>query len=92
MKVYDKAAWHIDAGEDKNDVLKRYQILLDYLSSNNLLTAEGKELAELGADYSAVLHSRMLTDKGNELIDANIDNIISCELCDLEEYLEKIKL
>lgn len=90
MKLYDKAAWHIDAGEDKNDVLKRYQILLGYLAENKLLTAEGEELAELGADYSAVIHSRMLTDEGNKLIKDNIDNIITCELCDLSELLDKI--
>lgn len=91
MIVYDKAAWHIDAGEDKNEVLKRYQILLDYLSKNKLLTAEGEELAELGADYSAVIHSKMLNNEGNKLIEANIDSIITCELCDLGELLDELK-
>ena len=25
MRVYDKAQWHIDAGEDKNEVIKKFK-------------------------------------------------------------------
>lgn len=92
MKAYDKAAWHIDAGESKSDVLKRYAILFDYLSKNQLLSEEGKELVGLGADSSAVIHSGMMNDKGNNIISANIDRIISCDLCDLEEFLNTLQL
>ena len=63
--VYDKAAWHIDAGENKSNVLEHFKFIMTWCHKNNLLSAEGEEILELGVDDSISIHSRMLTGRGN---------------------------
>lgn len=75
--VYDKAAWHIDAGEDKQVVLNHFSFFMTWCLDNNILSDEGIELAELGIDDSISLHSRMFTEKGNIFMQRHYDTFIS---------------
>jgi hypothetical protein len=31
MKIYDKAVWHIDEGEEESKVLERFKAIFDFL-------------------------------------------------------------
>ena len=31
MKIYDKAAWHIDADENPNEVVEKFKIIFSFL-------------------------------------------------------------
>ena len=67
MKIYDKASWHIDGGERKEDVIKKFSLIFDFLEKEGMLTDEGKEILELGIDTSISLHERMVNEKGKIL-------------------------
>ena len=47
-KVYDKASWHIDAGEPTSSVLSHFKFIINWCNQNNLLTDEGEEILEFG--------------------------------------------
>lgn len=89
MKVYDKASWHIDNGEDKVDVLSRFSLLFDFLEKKNMLTSEGKELLELGIDSSISLHERLVTDEGKKFLEANIDELLKMSISDVKARLQE---
>ena len=89
MKVYDKAQWHIDAGMDKGVVLKKMEVLFDFLNSKGLLKEEGKEMLDIGIDDSISIHERMLTEEGNRFLEAKYDTVINTNVEDFLEALEK---
>lgn len=75
--VYDKVAWHIDAGENYDVVLSHFAFILSWCEKNNLLSAEGQEIVQMGVDDSISLHSRMFTEKGNKFMNKYYDEFIS---------------
>jgi len=77
MKVYDKAMWHIDGGEDKEEVIAKFKVIFAFLKGKNMLSDEGKEIMEFGIDSSISLHERLLTAEGNKFIEAHYDSIIN---------------
>lgn len=93
LKVYDKAKWHIDAGEDSGAVIDKLKAVLEFLDKEGMLTSEGKEIMDLGVDSSVSIHERMLTDKGINFMDLNYDNIIHLStekiISTLEELINK---
>ena len=76
LKIYDKAQWHIDAGENTENVVKKLKIVLTFLDSKELLSDEGKEILDLGVDSSVSIHARMLNEKGNNFMSACYDHVI----------------
>jgi hypothetical protein len=90
IKVYDKASWHIDNGENKNEVLKKMKIIFDFLNKNSLLNSDGKELFNLGINEDSSLHDGLVTNEGKEFLDKNIDKIISKSSKEIEKTLENL--
>ena len=76
MKSYDKAAWHIDGGEDAAEVILRFKSLFEFLSEKKLLTEDGIETFEYGMDSSVSLNSTMVTAEGEAFLDSYYDEII----------------
>lgn len=74
---YDKASWHIDAGENEKDVIHRFEVLFDFLLTKNFLNDDGKETMEYGMDSSISLNNTMLTDDGIRFLNKYFDEIIS---------------
>lgn len=68
MKIYDKASWHIDANEPEKDVVERFDKIMQWCNTHNLLNEEGKEILALGIDDSISLHSQMFTTDGNKFM------------------------
>ena len=85
-KVYDKAAWHIDAGVQPALVLRHFRFMLQWADAHRLLTADGKELLEFGVDESASLHSLLFTERGNRFMEQCYDFFIGA----LEEDRERM--
>ncbi len=77
MKVYDKAERHIDGGEDKNEVIKKFKEIFSFLYDMNMLSDEGKEIVDIGIDASISLHERLLTAEGTLFIEQHYDNLIN---------------
>lgn len=75
--VYDKAAWHIDAGEQVQNVLAHFKFMMSWCSQNNLLSEEGKEIESLGVDNSISLHSRMFTERGKRFMEEFYDDYLN---------------
>jgi len=73
LKIYDKAQWHIDGGEDKISVVDKLKIILHFLLDKGLLSSEGKEIVNLGVDSSISIHERMLTQEGKKFMDEYYD-------------------
>lgn len=88
MKVYDKAAWHIDAKEDSNVILEKFEIIFSFLKMKNMLSMEGLEIFDLGIDSSISLHERLLTYDGNIFLEKHYDDIINLKK---DEILTKLK-
>jgi hypothetical protein len=93
LKIYDKAQWHIDAGENSKAVIDKLKVVLEFLDKEGMLTSEGKEIMDLGVDSSISIHERMLTDKGRNFMESNYDKLmhLSTEkiISTLEELINK---
>lgn len=76
MMIYDKASWHIDAGEPSGPVVEKFRSVMSFLHDNHLLSADGEELFELGVDRSISLHDKMVNSQGKEFLDSHYDSII----------------
>lgn len=71
VTVYDKISWHYPEGRNcpSLEVAKQhFSILVKWLDKNELLSAEGKEILELGIDADFSVTSSMLNEKGNVLL------------------------
>lgn len=89
IKVYDKAQWHIDAGENADSVIDRLTALFRFLDEKSLLTGEGKEILDLGIDSSVSIHERMVTEKGKMFMEECYDNVIDKRADEMIEALER---
>lgn len=76
MKIYDKAAWHIDGGEDEKQVVLRMKLIFEQLSECGFLSSDGEEILEIGIDESVSLNEKMLTDDGAKFLDEYYDSVI----------------
>ena len=77
MKIYDKAMWHIDGGENKEEVIEKFEVIFAVLKAKNMLSDEGKEIMEFGIDSSVSLHERLLTAEGNKFVEEHYDSVIN---------------
>lgn len=77
MKIYDKAAWHIDAGESSGEVISKLNTVMSFLHEKKLLSDYGEELLELGIDKSISLHEQMVTPDGRRFLEKSYDSIIN---------------
>lgn len=78
MKIFDKAQWHIDAGENAVDVLVKFKNVLEFLDIHNMLSSDGIEIYNFGVDSSISLNENMLTKSGARFLEKCYDNIINC--------------
>lgn len=90
-KVYDKASWHIDAGEPKDSVLAHFKFIMNWCKQNNLLSDEGEEILGFGIDDSISIHSRLLNERGNLFMTKYYDTFISAQSELSSEMDEKLK-
>ncbi len=89
LKIYDKAQWHIDAGEDAEAVVSKLKAVFSFLDAKGLLGAEGKEILDLGIDSSISIHERMMTDVGKKFMDECYDKAIDKNDTEIIDALEK---
>lgn len=90
MKIFDKAQWHIDAGEDAMEVVAKFKVVFEFLNSRNMLSADGKELLEFGIDGSISLNERMVTKEGIIFLYENYDKVINLNSTKLKAELENL--
>lgn len=90
MKIYDKAKWHIDGGENTKEVIEKFVVIFTVLKSKNMLSDEGKEVMEIGIDGSVSLHERLLTEEGNVFLEQNYDSIINLKSNEIADKLSNI--
>lgn len=90
FKIYDKAQWHIDAGEDSSVCTCRIIRVLEFLDQKDLLTDEGKEVLEFGIDSSVSLNERMVNERGNQFLEQYYDKVLGMPLEDVMESLGKL--
>ena len=76
MRVYDKAAWHIDGNENPKEVVARFNEIFKFLAENKLLSPDGEEIYELGIDSSASLNSSMVTKDGAQFLEQYYDEVL----------------
>ena len=89
--VYDKALWHIDAGEPKDIVLRHFKFIMDWCNQNKLLSAAGYEILEFGIDESISIHSRLFNKRGTLFMTKYYDKFISAQSELSSEMDEKLK-
>ncbi|MDR1622301.1 MAG: hypothetical protein LBS00_08010 [Synergistaceae bacterium] len=77
MKIFDKAQWHIDGGEIPEDVIEKFRTVFQFLWDQNLLTDEGIEIFQFGADSSTSLHERLVNEEGREFLSKHYDDVIN---------------
>ena len=77
MKVFDKAQWHIDAGEAIEEVVAKFRVVFEFLDRRNMLSTEGRELLAFGIDSSVSLNERMVTEEGFKFLSEHYNNVIN---------------
>jgi hypothetical protein len=76
LKIYDKAAWHIDNGMAPEKVIKHFETVFSWLEEKGFLNDSGKEIIEIGIGSDASIHEELLTPDGNEFLSKYYDDII----------------
>ena len=77
MTIYDKAQWHIDGGESREEVLSKFKAVFAFLADTHMLSADGKELWEGGIDSSVSLHEALVKEAGNQFLKQHYDSVIN---------------
>ena len=90
-KVYDKASWHIDAGEPTSSVLSHFKFIIDWCNQNNLLTDEGEAILAVGIEAAISIHSRWLNERGNMFMTKYYDMFISAQIEQTSEMNKMLK-
>jgi hypothetical protein len=90
MQVFDKAQWHIDAGEPANEVIARLKVVFQFLAERGLLSAEGKEIWQFGIDSSASLHERLVNEEGAKFLSAHYDDLIGLAPFEISKKLAEL--
>ncbi len=88
MIIYDKAQWHIDAGENANSVVDRFKVIFEFLVYEDLLTTDGIEVFEMGIDSSISLNENLVNDEGNRFLEQYYDEIISLDLNKIKQEIK----
>ena len=76
-KTYDKLSWHYPEGRgcpSAEAAAALFEGLMGWLSARDLLSEEGRELAELPIDEDFALTSSMLAPAGQRLLDERYAN------------------
>lgn len=71
VSIYDKVKWHTGDAKAPVDIKVakiHFQVIMDWLSRNDLLSESGKEEYEIGIDSTFAITSRMLSDSGNSIM------------------------
>lgn len=89
LKIYDKAQWHIDAGEDATSCIKRIKAVFEFLQEKGMLSDEGKEMIEMGIDSSISLNERMVTEQGKRFLERCYDDILQVQLRSVKKELKE---
>lgn len=79
MKIYDKAQWHIDAGEDPHEVIGKFQEVFSFLEAHKMLSDDGLEIFEFGIDSSVSLNDKMVSQEGKQFLEKYYDVVINCK-------------
>ena len=90
MRVYDKVSGHIDSDEKENDVLKKFEIIFDFLAKHNMLNDEGREIYDLGPDESWAFYDRMLTDAGKRFMEKQYDHLLTLSIENVQRELKSL--
>lgn len=89
MKVYDKAQWHIDNGENSSEVIAKFQEVFSFLNAHKMLSTDGLEIFEFGVDGSISLNEKMVTEEGQNFLDKYYDTVINCPAQMISDELER---
>ena len=76
MKIYDKALWHIDGGENESEVITRFKEIFRFLNERDMLNENGKETLEFAMDDSVSINSSMVNEKGNDFLEKYYDKVL----------------
>lgn len=90
MKIFDKAQWHIDAGENSLEVVDKFKLVFLFLEKQDLLSEDGKEMLEIGIDSSISLNERMVTERGCIFLENCYDDVIGFHGDELVEKLNEL--
>lgn len=87
MQVYDKAAWHIDGGENPSEVVKRFADVFEFLKENGMLNDDGIEVLEFAMDSSVSLNSSLVNTKGQNFLEVCYDEVLKLDPDDMKDTL-----
>ena len=90
MKVYDKAGWHIDGGEEQTEVIARFNAIFEFLRDKKMLNEEGLESLEYCMDSSISLNSGMINKDGKTFLDRYYDEVDSYQPKEIRKKLEEL--
>lgn len=79
MKIFDKAQWHIDNGENQLEVIAKFQKVFLFLNTHHMLSLDGLEVYELGIDSSISLNEKMVTQEGFDFLNKYYDEVVNCD-------------
>jgi hypothetical protein len=90
MKIFDKAQWHIDAGENETEVVTKFRKVFSFLKNQNMLSKEGEEILSFGIDSSISLNEQMVSEAGYIFLDKHYDDAINCKSDTITATLEQL--
>ena len=77
MTIIDKAAWQIDGGVPKEQVVKHFNAVFMWLDKHEMLTVDGKEELEIGIDEETSLNERHVTAEGFVFLEQCYDEYLA---------------
>lgn len=77
MRIFDKAAWQIDNGMDKDTVINHFTLMFEWLKNHNMLSKDGLDILYIGIDNATSLNEQLVTEEGAEFLTKYYDKLIS---------------
>ena len=77
LRIFDKAAWQIDNGMDKDTVINHFTLMFEWLKNHNMLSKDGLDILDIGIDNATSLNEQLVTEEGAEFLTKYYDKLIS---------------
>ena len=77
MRIFDKAAWQIDNGVPYEIVEEHFSLVFNWLNEQGLLSADGKEILDIGIDESVSLSDSLVTEDGAKFLEMFYEAMIT---------------
>lgn len=90
LKIFDRASWQIDGGEDEDEIIKKFTQIFTFLKEHDMLNEQGLEFLDDGIDDSISLSDNFVNKKGSNFLKKYYNKVIGCSSKSIKKALKDL--